>query len=90
MNEGWECCSLLSECIVAVQGAGCVFAAARARASVVRLSVSSCQLCAPVRPTNKLSGEFFFKLQTWRQTGARFGARLPPPGPPALAPGGTS
>eukprot|EP00962_Isochrysis_galbana_P045018 scaffold17619_cov128-Isochrysis_galbana.AAC.1 len=34
------------ECIVAVQGAGCVFAAARARASVVRLSVSSCQLCA--------------------------------------------
>eukprot|EP00962_Isochrysis_galbana_P013894 scaffold3951_cov121-Isochrysis_galbana.AAC.8 len=48
------------------------FAAARARASVVRL------------------GEFFKKLQTWRQTGARSGARLPPPGPPALAPGGTS
>eukprot|EP00962_Isochrysis_galbana_P023720 scaffold7194_cov113-Isochrysis_galbana.AAC.1 len=40
--------------------ARCVFAAARARVSVVRLSVSSCQLCAPVRPTNKLSGEFFF------------------------------
>eukprot|EP00962_Isochrysis_galbana_P014628 scaffold4193_cov110-Isochrysis_galbana.AAC.5 len=60
------------ECIVlrvAVQGTGCVFAAARA--SVVLES-------------------FVFKLQTWRQAGARSGARLPPPGPPALAPGGTS
>eukprot|EP00962_Isochrysis_galbana_P040313 scaffold14582_cov108-Isochrysis_galbana.AAC.16 len=28
--------------------------------------------------------------QFWRQAGARSGARLPPPGPPALAPGGTS
>eukprot|EP00962_Isochrysis_galbana_P000989 scaffold268_cov134-Isochrysis_galbana.AAC.18 len=28
--------------------------------------------------------------QTWRQTGARSAARFRPPGPPVLAPGGTS
>eukprot|EP00962_Isochrysis_galbana_P001647 scaffold421_cov125-Isochrysis_galbana.AAC.13 len=64
---------------------------------ILSLSVSSCQLsvvsCVCVRLSvlqiNSVES-LVFKLQTWHQTGARSGVRLPPPGPPALAPGGTS
>eukprot|EP00962_Isochrysis_galbana_P021375 scaffold6305_cov116-Isochrysis_galbana.AAC.3 len=56
------CCSLLSECIVAVQGAGCVFAAARARASVVRLSTSAPGTASPGTWRNILE-DFSFRIR---------------------------